>query len=303
VQDGARIGPIGRAIYGETPPGQGRPCSRTTPLSEQEIAEVVSLIVDGRRRRELVVLPALLRTRDWESVLEVVLRLEDRLGYPAAGWKIGAASEEVRRSEGLPSPAPGRIYAHTVHRSPARLAPDSFINYRNCECEFAFRLARDLPARSEPYDEEDVASAIAALVPAIEIGDTVFADWYGASSYFGSCLDNGGSGAFVHGEEHTNWSDLDLAELSVSLHFNDEFLKAGDSSAAMGNPLRSLTWMVNWLSSRGRTAAAGEIISTGTCTGHCFAAPGDTVRADFGSLGIVEVTFAADAPQHAGASI
>ena len=37
---------------------------------------------------------------------------------------------------------------------------------------------------------------------------------------------------------------------------------------------------------------AGDIVSTGTCTGHLFAAPGDTVRADFGPLGAVEASFA-----------
>ena len=37
---------------------------------------------------------------------------------------------------------------------------------------------------------------------------------------------------------------------------------------------------------------AGDIVSTGTCTGHLFAAPGDTVRADFGPLGVVEAHFA-----------
>jgi 2-keto-4-pentenoate hydratase len=33
------------------------------------------------------------------------------------------------------------------------------------------------------------------------------------------------------------------------------------------------------------------VVSTGTCTGHLFAMPGDTVRADFAELGTVEVKF------------
>jgi 2-keto-4-pentenoate hydratase len=36
-----------------------------------------------------------------------------------------------------------------------------------------------------------------------------------------------------------------------------------------------------------------EIGDTGTCTGHLFAAPGDTVRADFGSFGVVQARFGA----------
>ena len=88
-------------------------------------------------------------TRDWPSVVEVVLQLDDRLGRAPAGWKIGAASEEIRRAEGLPGPAPGRIYLDTVFESPAALPGALFINYRNVECELAFRLARRIrPAAS-----------------------------------------------------------------------------------------------------------------------------------------------------------
>ena len=53
----------------------------------------------------------------------------------------------------------------------------------------------------------------------------------------------------------------------------------------MGNPVTSLTWMVNRARAHGIGISAGEVVSTGTCTGHCFALPGDTVSADFGPLG------------------
>ena len=85
-------------------------------------------------------------TRDWPSVVQVVLQLDERLGRAPAGWKIGAASEEIRRAEGLPGPSPGRIYLDTVFRSPAVLPGALFINFRNVECEFAFRLGDGIPA-------------------------------------------------------------------------------------------------------------------------------------------------------------
>jgi hypothetical protein len=46
-----------------------------------------------------------------------------------------------------------------------------------------------------------------------------------------------------------------------------------------------------WLRERGSGAGAGEFVSTGTCTGHLFALPGDTVVADFGDLGPVQARF------------
>ena len=68
-------------------------------------------------------------------------------------------------------------------------------------------------------------------------------------------------------------------------------LKSGRGAAAMGHPVTSLTWLLNWAREHGRDVSAGQIISTGTCTGHLFAARGDTVTADFGELGTVEARF------------
>ncbi|HEX5292816.1 MAG TPA: fumarylacetoacetate hydrolase family protein, partial [Streptosporangiaceae bacterium] len=209
-----------------------------------------------------------------------------------AGWKIGAASDEIRRAERLPSPSPGIIYAHTIFPNGARLPAELFINYRCCECEFAFRLARDFPVRAEPYTEADARAGIDCLFPALEIGDTVFRDWYGSSGYYGTCLDNGGGAALVCGPQTRSWHDLDLAAAGMDASLNGHYIKSGQGRAAMGHPVTSLTWMLNWARAHGRAVRAGDIVSTGTCTGHLFAAPGDTVRADFGPLGVVEASFA-----------
>lgn len=281
----------GRSLYGETPPSQSIPCTRESALSPDEVARVVALIAEGRRQRHAVHLPEELRTRDWPSVEQVILGLDDAVGREGAGWKIGAASEEIRRAEGLPSPSPGRIYRDTIFTTGAQLGPEYFINFRNVECEFAFRLGETYPVRDEPYGEDEVAAGIEVMFPALELGDTVFLDWYGASGYFGSCLDNGGGAAFVYGSEVAEWRDVDMVEGGMDLYLNEFYIKSGQGRAAMGHPLTSLTWMVNWARRHGRPVAAGEVISTGTCTGHLFAQPGDIVSANFGPLGIVQVEF------------
>ncbi len=281
----------GRRLWGATPPGAAQPCRRTSPLDDAEVDEVVALIAHARLERRAAVLPDRLQTRDWESVVRVVLALDDRLGWPGGGWKVGAASREIREAEGLPSPSPGRIYRHTMFASGAELGPEFFINYRNCECEYAFELNVDYPPRDRAYSEADVRAGIAALFPALELGDTVFQDWYGASSYFGSCLDNGGGAALVAGARVTEWRDVDLNGAGMRVSLNDHYIKSGSAQAAMGHPVTSLTWLVNWVTAQGRGVAAGEVISTGTCTGHLFADRGDGVSADFGDLGIVRVLF------------
>ncbi len=277
----------GRRIHGPTLPGQGVRCKRETALDPAELDQVVEIIARGRLEHRTVEMPEQLKTRHWGSVMAVMEHLNARLGWPVAGWKIGAAAEEIRRAEGVPGPAPGRLNLNGVYASPARLPARLFINYRCSECEFAFRMGADLPPRPAPYSETEVAEAVEALYPALEIGDTVFDDWYGASGYQGSSMDNGGAAAFVHGAAIDDWQQLDLPNAKIDLHLNGVYIKSGYGRAAMGNPLTSLTWMANWLRERGQSLHAGEFVSTGTCTGHFFAAPGDRLDVDFGELGTV----------------
>jgi 2-keto-4-pentenoate hydratase len=291
-ETGAGLSDRGRPIHGPTPPGQGVPCSRQSPLTGAEVAEVAAIIAGARRGRHAAELPERLRTRDWDSVVAVLLLVDEELGLAGAGWKIGAASDEVRRAERLPSPSPGIIYAHTIFPNGALLPAGLFINYRCCECEFAFRMGRDFPPRAEPYTEDDARAGIGCLFPALEIGDCVFRDWYGSSGFYGTCLDNGGGAALVTGRQTRDWAGLDLPEAGMDAFLNGHYIKSGQGRAAMGHPVTSLTWMLNWARAHGRAVRAGDIVSTGTCTGHLFAAPGDTVRADFGPLGVVEAHFA-----------
>ena len=282
---------LGREIYGPTPPGGASPWARDSALDPDELAEVVELIASARIGHDALTLPERLRTRDWTSVIRVVLALDERVGREGCGWKIGAAAEDIRRAEGVPGPSPGRIYRHGVFASPAKLPSELFINYRNCECEFAFELGIDFPARERTWTEADARAGIESLFPALEIGDTVFEDWYGASGYFGSCFDNGGGAAFVEGPRHKDWSQLDLVGAGMDVYLNGYYVKSGTGKAAMGHPVTSLTWLLNWLREQGRGVTAGEVVSTGTCTGHLFALPRDTVRAEFGALGTVEAQF------------
>jgi len=282
----------GQHGYGSTPPGAAKACPRTSRLTPDEIDEVVRIIASGRLGHRAVALPQRLQTRNWESVTSVMLALDSKLGWESVGWKVGAASEEVRCSEGLPSPIPGRLYRRGLFPSGSVLPTDLFINYRNCEAEFAFRLRLPFPARDAPYAERDAEDGVECLLPVVEVGDMVFCDWYGASAYFGSCLDNGGGAALVYGEEIRNFRDLDLSGTKVDIYLNGNHIRSGDGTRAMGNPMTSLTWLINWLCDHGRSLEPGDLISTGTCTGHLFANQGDFVRADFALLGAVEVSFA-----------
>ena len=281
----------GRLIHGPTPPGGSEPAARESYLTATELNEVIELIANGRKTRTPVVMPERLRARSWNSMAQVVLNLEYSLGWEGAGWKVGAASLDVRKAENIPEPSPGRLFTRSVMQSPAEVPSEFFVNYRLCESEFAFQFGVDFPVRDTPYTEADVRAGVEYLAPVIEIGDSVFEDWYSLSGYFGGMYDNAGGAAFVIGDKIKNWQDIDLPNASLDLYVNDSYIKSGKGFQAMGHPITSATWMINWLRERGRYVKAGEHISTGTCTGHCFVQVGDLVSVDFGELGLVEAKF------------
>jgi 2-keto-4-pentenoate hydratase len=236
-------------------------------------------------------MPERLRARSWQSVEEVILKLEYALGWEGAGWKVGAASQAVRTAENVPSPSPGRLFKRSIFKSPAVIPSEFFVNYRLCEFEFAYQLGVTFPAREKEYSEADLRAGIECLMPVIEIGDSVFEDWYSLSGYFGGMYDNAGGAALVTGGRHADWKDIDLPNSNIDVYVNDFYIKSGKGVEAMGHPVKSLTWMVNWVRERGRAVKAGELVSTGTCTAHTFVQPGDLVSADFTDLGLVEAKF------------
>ena len=95
----------------------------------------------------------------------------------------------------------------------------------------------------------------------------------------------------MYGTAIPDWRKFDLPNAKIDLYLNGQYIKSGYGRAAMGNPLTSLTWMANWLRVRGQGLQRGEFVSTGTCTGHFFAAPGDTLDVDFGPIGSVHVKY------------
>jgi 2-keto-4-pentenoate hydratase len=135
-----------------------------------------------------------------------------------------------------------------------------------------------------------VAEAVQALIPAIELIDTRYDSF---TDYGGVALiaDSGANGGLVLGEELTDWRRVDLPAHPVTLDVDGERKAEGTGKVVLGSPLEALFWLVGRRLERGAGLRAGEVISTGTCTGLNLMAPDQTAVADFGELGTVEVRF------------
>jgi 2-keto-4-pentenoate hydratase len=83
------------------------------------------------------------------------------------------------------------------------------------------------------------------------------------------------------------------AEVEASLSCNGRQLATGRGDQVMGNPLEAVAWLSRHLMERGRRMERGDVILTGSLTGHHGVVSADAVEftADFGTLGTVEIRF------------
>ena len=219
----------------------------------------------------------------------VVQHWLDHYGGEIAGYKIACTNVTAQRQLNVDGPFHGKLLSAFCFESPATLPTDRFF-MRVIEAEFGFLMGRDLPPAAEPRSREEVAAAVDALVPGIEIVDSRFDDWttIGAPSL---TADNACNAAWVRGTPVKNWQHLDLAEHTVRLTVNGKLHREGSGRAVLGHPLNALKWLADTLSSQGRTLKAGQFVTTGVTMEVYFAERGDHCVADFGPLGMVEVEF------------
>jgi 2-keto-4-pentenoate hydratase len=158
------------------------------------------------------------------------------------------------------------------------------------ECEFFFRLGRDLPPRNEPYKKEEVADAVASVHAGVEVAECRFP--LDALPAIPAILaDGAASGRYVIGREISGWRACDLAAMPVTLEVGGTVRRRGSGAGGMGNPLIPLVWLANARSALGDGLVAGALVSTGTATGMLLAEAGDRMVARFGSEPAVELMF------------
>ena len=234
-------------------------------------------------------LPEDIRPRTRAEGYAIQSAVVDLFEQPIVGWKIAATSLAGQAHIGVDGPLVGSLMANRVLGSNARVSLDG--NYmRVGEAEFAFRFARDLATRAQPYTVGEVLDAVATLHPTIEIPDSRFDDFAGVGAAQ-LIADNACACWLIVGSAAPTWRDLDLSAHTVNGFVDGTLAVEGTGANVLGDPRAALTWMVNERCTFGDGVKAGELVTTGTCITPVPLAPGHHVRADFGSLGMLEVNF------------
>lgn len=200
-------------------------------------------------------------------------------GARATAWKVGGPSDKAE-----PTAAP--IPAQKLLRSPARVA-GSGMSMIGVEAEIAYRLARDLPARGEPYADEEIAAAVSEVLVTIELCDTRLADWKNAPALW-KLADFQSNGALIAGNGTRRWRGIDFSRQPVELMIGKKSVKAVGAHP-FGNPFRLMPWIISHCAKRAGGLRAGDIVTTGSWTGLELARPGDEIMAMFPGIGEAKV--------------
>ena len=244
-----------------------------------------------REGRAIDALPSPLRPSSRAGGYAIQAKVEAMSEKPLFGWKIAATSLAGQKHIGVDGPLAGRLLAERVYGDDdeIRLGANRM---RVAECEFAFRMGRDLPPRDTPYEREDVLDAVADLHLAIEVPDSRYADFVTAGGPQ-IIADNACAHLFVLGPRAPAvWRRLDLAAHRVVAKVGPRYDREGIGANVLGHPLIALTWIANELSALGVSLASGQVVTTGTCVTPLEIEAGDEVSVDFGVLGRVGCRFA-----------
>lgn len=207
---------------------------------------------------------------DWQGVVtddDTAYAVQDEVvklkGKPTAGYKVSLTSKETQEMFDSDSPLYGQQVAERFLKSPADVELKT-LNEPLLEVELAFRAKEDLL----PTDSLEELFHKVTVAGDLELPDARFANWFPDLGKYNVMADCAVSGLVVYGEER----DADKAFASVEeaakvhavLYKDGEKLKDGESSAVLGNPFKSLQWLVQKLAAQGKKFAKGQMVSSGT---------------------------------------
>lgn len=218
------------------------------------------------------------------QLINIRRRLE--AGARISGHKVGLASEAMQKMMGVDEPDYGHLLDTMQYHQDTPVDASAFC-FPRVEVEVGFILGQDLPG--EGCTNEDVAAAISAVVPSIELIDSRIRDW--KITLCDTIADNASSLGWVLGTERVDIADIDVADIDAVLERNGEVVAKGNSSAVLGNPLTAVSWLARKVDSFGVRLKAGDVILPGTATRAIDIRPGDHFRAEFTGLGSVTVDF------------
>lgn len=258
-------------------------------MSEAERAEAANLLLIAEKERK----PVLQLSTTWPQItIDDAYAIQGKVvaekvaeGAKIVGHKIGLTSKAMQLSSQIDEPDYGHLLDYMLLDDGAQVAHSDYCVPR-VELELAFVLAE--PLKGPGVGLLDVLRATEYVVPAIEIID---ARVQNPRKIFDTISDNAAAGSLVLGGRPVRPMDVDLRWVGGVMYRNSGIEETGLSAGVLGHPALAIAWLANKLGRFDRQLDAGNIMLSGSFIRPVWANKGDTLHADFGTLGSVAVHF------------
>ncbi|HEX4408827.1 MAG TPA: 2-oxo-hepta-3-ene-1,7-dioic acid hydratase [Xanthobacteraceae bacterium] len=206
-------------------------------------------------------------------------------GAKLIGHKVGLTSKAMQRSSQINEPDFGFLLDSMMIADGASVPHENYCLPR-VEVELAFVMGKTL--RGPGVSLTDVLRATEYVVPAIEIVDARLQD---PRKIFDTVSDNGAAAGIVVGGRPVGPMEVDLRWVGGIMYRNAEIEETGVAAGVLGHPALGVAWLANKIGQHGTALEPGHLVLAGSFTRVVFARKGDTLHADFGSLGGIAVQF------------
>ncbi|WP_228765782.1 2-keto-4-pentenoate hydratase [Bombilactobacillus apium] len=233
----------------------------TLSTSETELADKLFQAYQSHEPLEKSDFDGLVTTE--ESAYRVQSHFTELKQEEVGGYKVSLTSQETQDMFDSDCPLYGtEVKSHLV-QSPATLHRGELMEPL-AEVEMMFTAKEQLTSKDSLADLMHKTK----VAPAVEVPDARFSDWFPSLSKYLVMSDAAVSGYVVYGPEVD--TDLlfekvdDLAHVKCELFHDGKKLKEGASSEVLGNPLKSLHWLVEKLEEQDNPLQVGQKVSSGT---------------------------------------
>jgi len=223
------------------------------------------------------------------AVQEINTRHALDSGRRLTGRKIGLTSRSVQQQLGVDAPDFGMLFAD-MELSPDEAVAAGRVLQPKVEAEVAVVLERDLDG--EPVTLSRLMSAVAYVLPAVEIVGSRIRDW--DIGMLDTVADNASSGLYALGTRPRKLSEVDLRTCGMLMERRGEVVSLGVGAACLGHPLNAALWLARKMADVGRPLRAGDVIMTGALGPMVTVSPGDVIETTIAGLGVVRTAFAAN---------
>ncbi|SMH54203.1 2-oxo-hept-4-ene-1,7-dioate hydratase [Mesorhizobium australicum] len=213
-------------------------------------------------------------------------------GRRIVGRKIGLTSKAMQSALNIDIPDSGVLFHDMLFKNGGTVPKGRFIQPR-IEAELAFVMKA--PLAGPGVTPQDVIRATDYVQPALEILDTrilrVDPETRKTRTVFDTIADNAANAGIVLGGERRRPDDIDLRWAGAIVYRDGEVEETGLGAGVLDDPALSMAWLANRLATYGDRIEAGEIVLSGSFVRPIEAPSGCFIRADYGPLGQLTLSF------------